>query len=160
MSIGPVSLDMDGSVAVISVDSPPVNTLNAAVREVWMPKLRAVIDALRVLAVQHRDDSMLAHTHGQPATPTTLGKEMANVAHRLTRARGKLAAVALTGKVNGATGNFNAHVAAVPAMDWPRFARAELSRAARSTSPSRCCSVPSYSISGRFRSAVLACHRC
>jgi adenylosuccinate lyase len=65
---------------------------------------------------------MLSRTHGQPATPTTLGKEMANVAHRVKRARGKLAAVEMLGKINGATGNFNAHVAAAPSVDWPRFA--------------------------------------
>jgi adenylosuccinate lyase len=67
---------------------------------------------------------MLSRTHGQPATPTTLGKEMANVAHRLKRARAKLAGVEMLGKINGATGNFNAHVAADPKMDWPRFAAA------------------------------------
>jgi adenylosuccinate lyase len=66
---------------------------------------------------------MLSRTHGQPATPTTLGKEMANVAWRLKRARLALAAVEMLGKVNGATGNFNAHVVAAPAMDWPAFAR-------------------------------------
>jgi adenylosuccinate lyase len=66
---------------------------------------------------------MLARTHGQPATPTTLGKEMANVAHRLRRARGILSKVELLGKLNGATGNFNAHVAAAPGVDWPRFAK-------------------------------------
>jgi adenylosuccinate lyase len=66
---------------------------------------------------------MLARTHGQPATPTTLGKEMANVAWRLARARSRLAAVEMLGKINGATGNFNAHVAAAPQVDWPAFAR-------------------------------------
>jgi adenylosuccinate lyase len=66
---------------------------------------------------------MLARTHGQPASPTTLGKEMANVAYRLVRARGTIAAARLTGKMNGAVGNYNAHVAAYPDVDWPRLVR-------------------------------------
>ena len=66
---------------------------------------------------------MLSRTHGQPATPTTLGKEMANFAWRLKRARLAAAAVEMLGKVNGASGNFNAHVVAAPGMDWPGFAR-------------------------------------
>jgi adenylosuccinate lyase len=66
--------------------------------------------------------AMLARTHGQPATPTTLGKEMANVALRLARARDRLAQVEVLGKINGATGNFNAHVAAAPQVDWPALA--------------------------------------
>jgi adenylosuccinate lyase len=71
---------------------------------------------------------MLAHTHGQPASPTTLGKEMANVVHRLKQARASIAAVALTGKANGAVGNYNAHLAAYPDVDWERFARAFVTR--------------------------------
>src|SRR5207253_6268053 len=82
-------------------------------------RIAARLDAL---AREHADVAMLSRTHGQPATPTTLGKEMANVAHRVKRARAKLAAVQMLGKINGATGNFNAHVAAAPALDWPRFA--------------------------------------
>jgi adenylosuccinate lyase len=90
---------------------------------VLLPAIDAVIERVRALATAHADLPMLARTHGQPATPTTLGKEMANVAHRLARARRRLAEVELLGKINGATGNFNAHVAAVPGMDWPAFAR-------------------------------------
>jgi adenylosuccinate lyase len=82
-----------------------------------------LIRRLQNLAQSHADLAMLARTHGQPATPTTLGKEMANVAARLKRARSKLAAVEMMGKINGATGNFNAHVAAAPAFDWPGFAK-------------------------------------
>ena len=82
-----------------------------------------IVARLEALASQHADLAMLARTHGQPATPTTMGKEMANVAHRLRRARGKLAAVEMQGKLNGATGNFNAHVAAAPKVDWPRLAQ-------------------------------------
>lgn len=66
---------------------------------------------------------MLSRTHGQPASPTTLGKEIANVAARLARQRAQVAGVALTGKLNGAVGNYNAHLAAYPGVDWPRLAR-------------------------------------
>ena len=89
---------------------------------VLLPAIDRIVARLDGLARQHADLSMLSRTHGQPATPTTLGKEMANVAHRLKRARAKLAAVEMLGKVNGATGNFNAHVAAAPGVDWPRLA--------------------------------------
>ena len=89
---------------------------------VLLPAIDAIVARLDALAKQHAGVAMLSRTHGQPATPTTLGKEMANVAHRLKRARGKLAAVEMLGKMNGATGNFNAHVAAAPQVDWPRLA--------------------------------------
>ena len=91
---------------------------------VLLPAVDAIIARLYALATQHADRAMLARTHGQPATPTTLGKEMANFAYRLERARARFAAVTMRGKANGATGNFNAHVAAAPGVDWPRFARA------------------------------------
>jgi len=87
-----------------------------------LPAVDRIIERLRALAAQHADVAMLSRTHGQPATPTTLGKEMANVAHRLSRAREKLSAVQMLGKLNGATGNFNAHVCAAPDVDWPRLA--------------------------------------
>src|SRR6185503_14332686 len=88
-----------------------------------LPAIDRLIERVDVLARRHADQPMLSRTHGQPATPTTLGKEMANVAHRLRRARGRVASVAMLGKVNGATGNFNAHVAAAPQVDWPAFAK-------------------------------------
>jgi adenylosuccinate lyase len=90
--------------------------------KVLLPAVDRIVAKLDALARQHARLAMLARTHGQPATPTTLGKEMANVAHRLRRARAKLAAVEMLGKLNGATGNFNAHVAAAPEVDWPRLA--------------------------------------
>ncbi|HEX5128623.1 MAG TPA: lyase family protein, partial [Usitatibacter sp.] len=90
---------------------------------VLLPAIDAIVERLQALAKLHADVAMLARTHGQPATPTSLGKEMANVAHRLKRARSRLAAVEMLGKANGATGNFNAHVAAAPAVDWPAFSR-------------------------------------
>jgi len=71
---------------------------------------------------------MLARTHGQPASPTTLGKELVNVAHRLLRAREGIAGVKLTGKFNGAVGNYNAHIAAYPGVDWERIARGMVER--------------------------------
>ena len=91
--------------------------------QVLLPAIDGIVTRLRTLAERHADVAMLARTHGQPATPTTLGKEMANVAHRLARARARFAAVRMLGKMNGATGNFNAHVAAAPGVDWPAFSR-------------------------------------
>ncbi len=90
---------------------------------VLLPAIDAVIERVAALAARHAELPMLSRTHGQPATPTTLGKEMANVAARLRRARRRVAEVSLLGKINGATGNFNAHVAAAPQVDWPAFAR-------------------------------------
>ena len=89
---------------------------------VLLPAIEAIVTRLDALARTHADVAMLSRTHGQAATPTTLGKEMANVARRLRRAHAKLAQVELLGKLNGATGNFNAHVAAAPDVDWPRVA--------------------------------------
>jgi adenylosuccinate lyase len=82
-----------------------------------------VIDAIRGLAHDLADLSMLARTHGQPASPTTLGKEMANVVYRLDRQRDQVADVRLLGKINGAVGNYNAHLVAYPDLDWPGFAQ-------------------------------------
>ncbi len=88
-----------------------------------LPALDAVIARMVELAHQLAELPMLSRTHGQPASPTTLGKEMANVAARLKRARARIAAVSLTAKFNGAVGNYNAHLAAYPAFDWEGFAR-------------------------------------
>ena len=96
--------------------------VNGARESVLLPAIDRIVARLDALADSHADLAMLARTHGQPATPTTLGKEMANVAHRLRRARERFAGVAMLGKVNGATGNFNAHVAAAPQVEWPAFA--------------------------------------
>jgi adenylosuccinate lyase len=92
-------------------------------KDVLQPRLDELIDTLRKLAHAQAATPMLARTHGQAATPTTLGKEIANVVSRLMRARGALAAVALLGKANGAVGNYNAHLAAYPEFDWERFSR-------------------------------------
>jgi adenylosuccinate lyase len=95
---------------------------NGGREAVLLPAIDQLIERVGALARRHADLAMLSRTHGQPATPTTLGKEMANFAHRLRRARARLASVAMLGKVNGATGNFNAHVAAAPHVDWPKLA--------------------------------------
>lgn len=97
--------------------------LQGARREVLLPLLGRLEEALVALAHRLADQPMLARTHGQPASPTTLGKEMANVAYRLRRARRRLEAVMLTGKMNGAVGNYNAHRVAYPDFDWEGFAR-------------------------------------
>jgi len=86
---------------------------------VLLPHLRQLYDRLAGLAQDYAEQPMLARTHGQPASPTTLGKEFANVAARLQRAIAAIAAVTPLAKLNGATGNYNAHVAAYPAVDWP-----------------------------------------
>lgn len=98
--------------------------LAGARQAVMLPALDRVIEKLRNLAHELADLPMLARTHGQPATPTTLGKELANFAYRLQRARQRLAQAPVLGKINGAVGNYNAHLAAYPDFDWERFARA------------------------------------
>ena len=90
---------------------------------VMLPRLDEIVEALKRLAHRHASLAMLSRTHGQAATPTTLGKEMANFAYRLARARGRIADVAALGKANGAVGNYNAHLVAYPGFDWERFSR-------------------------------------
>ena len=90
---------------------------------VLLPRIDALADALRAMAHAHADDAMMSRTHGQPATPTTLGKEVAVFVHRLRQARAAFARVPIRGKVNGAVGNFNAHLAAAPEVDWAALGR-------------------------------------
>jgi adenylosuccinate lyase len=90
---------------------------------VLLPELDKVIAGLRELAHAHAGLAMLSRTHGQTASPTTLGKEMANVVARLERQRAQLAAVDIPGKINGAVGNFNAHAIAYPEIDWRAFSK-------------------------------------
>lgn len=97
--------------------------LSKARQHVLLPRLETLIDTLRTMAHAHAQLPMLSRTHGQAASPTTLGKELANVVVRLRRQSQQLAAVALTGKINGAVGNYNAHMASQPELDWPGFAR-------------------------------------
>ena len=97
--------------------------LKSAREDVMLPALDNLITKLRELAHQLSDYPMLARTHGQPASPTTLGKEMANTAYRLQRQRESLAAIQIMGKINGAVGNYNAHLSAYPDFDWEDFAK-------------------------------------
>ena len=97
--------------------------LKTARDETMLPMLDQVVTRLRNLAHEHAELPMMSRTHGQPATPTTLGKEMANVVYRLGRARSSVADVSLLGKINGAVGNYNAHLAAYPDYDWEAFAK-------------------------------------
>jgi len=97
--------------------------LREARTRVLLPRLDALIESLRAMAHQHADDAMMSRTHGQPATPTTLGKEVAVFVQRLRTARDTFSRVPIRGKINGATGNFNAHLAAYPEVDWASLAR-------------------------------------
>ncbi|MDQ2781962.1 MAG: adenylosuccinate lyase [Actinomycetota bacterium] len=97
--------------------------VRGAVREVWLPRATALVDQVVAMAHEQRDTPMLAHTHGQPATPTTLGKELAVLASRLRRQLRRVVGAEYLGKLNGATGTFGAHVAAVPDADWPAISR-------------------------------------
>jgi len=90
---------------------------------VLLPRIDALAQALRAMAHAHADDAMMSRTHGQPATPTTLGKEVAVFVHRLRQARDALARVPIRGKVNGAVGNFNAHLSAAPEVEWEALGR-------------------------------------
>ena len=97
--------------------------LSAAREQVLLPGLDPVIDKLRALAHELADVPMLSRTHGQPASPTTVGKEIANFVVRLRRARERLAGVEILAKMNGAVGNYNAHLSAYPEVDWEAFSR-------------------------------------
>ncbi len=114
--------------------SEDINNLSHALmlqrsrEEVMLPALDRVIARLAAIAHDLAELPMLAHTHGQPASPTTLGKEIAVFVHRLRRGRARLAAVRLPGKINGAVGNYNAHLAAYPEFDWEKFARGFVER--------------------------------
>ena len=97
--------------------------LKLAREEALLPSLDKVIARLRELAHQLADVPMMSRTHGQPATPSTMGKELANTVYRLIRARSRIEQVGLLGKINGAVGNYNAHLAAYPGYDWEGFAK-------------------------------------
>jgi len=97
--------------------------LKAARDSVLLPSLSGVIAKLTEIAHANANVSMMSRTHGQPASPTTLGKEIANVVARLQRARQRIADVQILGKMNGAVGNYNAHLSAYPDLDWPAFSR-------------------------------------
>ncbi|MDR6167786.1 adenylosuccinate lyase [Microbacterium paludicola] len=98
-------------------------TVKRAVENVWLPKLHAVIGALGDLAREHRDAPMLSRTHGQPATPSTMGKEIAVFAWRLARVAKQIEGGEYLAKFSGATGTWSAHLAAEPDVDWPELSR-------------------------------------
>jgi adenylosuccinate lyase len=97
--------------------------LREARNQSLLPLMDDVIRAITGLAHRYADEPMLARTHGQTASPTTVGKEMANVAARLHRQRDQLASIPMLGKMNGAVGNFNAHLVSYPDVDWPALSR-------------------------------------
>ena len=95
--------------------------LTEAREHVMLPEVRNVIDAIKTLANEYRDIPMLTRTHGQPASPSTMGKEMANVAYRMERQYKQITHVEILGKINGAVGNYNAHLSAYPDIDWHQY---------------------------------------
>ncbi|HHA0033570.1 TPA: adenylosuccinate lyase [Yersinia enterocolitica] len=95
--------------------------LQTARQDVILPEWRKIIDSIKALAHQYRDLPLLSRTHGQPATPSTIGKELANVAYRMERQFRQLSQVEILGKINGAVGNYNAHIVAYPEVDWHQF---------------------------------------
>ena len=97
--------------------------VRGGIRQVWLPAARALVADVAQLARVHRALPMLARTHGQPATPTTLGKELAVLAHRLDRQLRRIERAEYLGKINGATGTFSAHVVGAPGTDWPAVSR-------------------------------------
>ena len=119
-----------GELVHFACTSEDVNNLSyalmvrGAVEQVWLPAARALVSDLAALAREHAAVPLLALTHGQPATPTTLGKEIAVLAHRLGRQLRRIERAEYLGKLNGATGTYGAHVVAVPGADWPAVSRA------------------------------------
>src|SRR3954452_16159158 len=97
--------------------------VKGAVEDVWLPAARALVGQISAMAEANRAVPMLSRTHGQPATPTTLGKELAVIAHRLNRQLDRVARTEYLGKINGATGTYAAHVASVPGADWQQVAK-------------------------------------
>jgi len=97
--------------------------LKVAREQVLLPRVSEILGLITTLAHDEADTPMMSRTHGQPASPTTLGKEFANVAYRLQRQQKQIEAIELMGKMNGAVGNYNAHISAYPDCDWPAIAR-------------------------------------
>lgn len=97
--------------------------LKAGTQEVVLPEYMQLAEKIAALGHQYADQPLMSRTHGQPASPTTLGKEMANVAYRLRRQIKQIESIEFLGKINGAVGNYNAHLSAYPDLDWPAFAQ-------------------------------------
>ncbi len=94
-------------------------TVRDSIKDVWLPRVEKLIAKLRELSAQYANNAMLSHTHGQPATPSTMGKELAVFVHRLERQIKRIEANEYLGKFSGATGTFSAHVVAAPSVNWP-----------------------------------------
>jgi adenylosuccinate lyase len=125
---GCVELEQVSEFIHFACTSEDINNLSYALmlkegREIIVAQISNCIDALKKLAVETASQPMLSRTHGQSATPTTVGKEFANVAARMLRQKDQLQAVDLLGKINGAVGNYNAHCIAYPDVDWAEFAQ-------------------------------------
>ena len=109
--------------------SEDINNLSHALmltegrNQVLLSQMDELIDNIKKLAHELADQPMLCRTHGQPASPSTMGKELANVVYRLQKQRAQVAGVEILGKINGAVGNYNAHLSAYPNKDWPTFAQ-------------------------------------
>ncbi len=125
-----LGLDAIAELTHFACTSEDINNLSyalvvkSAVFDVWLPRFDSVIALFADLAREHADTPMLSHTHGQPATPTTVGKEFAVTAHRLGRVREQIVGTEFLGKFSGATGTFSAHVVAAGELDWPAISRA------------------------------------
>ncbi len=128
-ALGETSLPAASELVHFACTSEDINNLSyalmvqGAVREVWLPAATALADQVADMAREHADVPMLSRTHGQPATPTTLGKELAVLAHRLRRQLRRVEGAEYLGKLNGATGTYGAHVVAVPGADWPAVSK-------------------------------------
>ena len=109
--------------------SEDINNLSYALmlkggrEEALLPEIDQLISSIKDIAGEYAEIPLLCRTHGQPASPSTLGKEMANVVYRLQRQRKQIAEIELLGKINGAVGNYNAHLSAYPNLDWEKFAK-------------------------------------
>lgn len=126
---GIAELQNAGEFIHFACTSEDINNLSHALmlkngREVLVSSMKQILNAISVLATTHAEQPMLSRTHGQTASPTTLGKEMANVAYRLARQIKQFENVELLGKINGAVGNYNAHLSAYPNVDWPAHSQA------------------------------------
>ncbi len=126
---GIAELQNAGEFIHFACTSEDINNLSHALmlkngREVLVSSMKQILNAISALATTHAEQPMLSRTHGQPASPTTLGKEMANVAYRLARQIKQFENVELLGKINGAVGNYNAHLSAYPNVDWPAHSQA------------------------------------
>lgn len=109
--------------------------LRAGLDNVLLPAMREIVEAVTTLSQAHAEQPMLSRTHGQTASPTTLGKEMANVVYRLRRQLKQIESIEMLGKINGAVGNYNAHLAAYPEIDWAENARVFIERLGLSFNP-------------------------